>query len=362
MSRRESVATIIEDADVPASRLEEWKAAEDARLDAGHAREVRILDVVHEVAKDAPDDVFLREGIIAPLLAEVSRHARSDERAVAEVKRQRHRERRDPDARFADELEALRAWCEAPYQNRPGDSGRTYERGKLGSTIQSSSRPREPAIDEYLEAVRRALGTIDPQHVDMLVAAYVELAPPRVRTNKEGKLRDPNGETVFVDGRDPRAEPGETDGGHGDRIGVPAKGIGLGFGGEASASAISIARSTADQPGAQTWPEIVAERFGMLGENAAADVAKIVRTAKRTLRDELRQVELDGRPRFVIPPLSRREIDRERAREAPRAMVACCFGAPVINGVRLDCEHGERPEADTLAWPRCETCGKPRAS
>lgn len=412
--RRDAVATIIEDADVPASRLEEWKAAEDERIDAEHAREVRILDVVHDVAKGAPDDVFLREGIIAPMLAEVSRHARSDERAVAEVKRARHREKRDPDARWGDEIEALRAWCDSGFASRLGDTGRALERGRTGASSSSSSRPQEPMLDDYLDAVRRALKPIEPASVAMLIAAYVELAPPRPRRNKEGKLRD-GGETIYVDGIDPRDagadRPGRADRVDPDddakRIGYAVRGVGLGFGGEASASAVALARATAEQPGAQSWPELVADRLGVTGDGAADRVVDAVRRAKKQLRDALRLVELDGewrgveangeehaltpaegaaleagrirsvprgagdvaiarawcgRPRFVIPPVAARERQRERAREAPGVMVTVCFGAPVVGGVRLSCEHADRPAEDAAALPHCETCGKPRAS
>lgn len=406
MSHRESVATILDDADAPPSRLEEWKAAEDARIDAEHAREVRILDVVHEVAAHAPDDVFLREGIIAPLLAEVSKHARCDERAVAEVKRQRHRERRDPDARWGDEIEAFRAWCEAPYKNRAGDSGRALERARTGASGGGgSATPIEPAIDDYLYAVGRVMRAIAVEDQKLLEAAYVELAPPRVRVTKDGKLRD-GGETIYVDGIDPREPPSardwRDDDENADRIGYPVRGLGLGIGGEASASAVSIARATADQPGAQTWPELVAERFAL----SADDVAERVRRAKRTLRDGLRKIEVDGewrgtdaageehaltpdegiaiesgrrrtvargsgevvivrawttRPRFAIPPLGAREQRRER--ETPGVLVEVCHGPEIARGLRIGCAIGYAPEDDARAMPRCDhpDCGRPRS-
>jgi len=404
---RESVTTILQDADVPASRLEEWKAAEDARLDALAHEDVRILDVVHDVAKKAPDDIFLREGIFAPMLAEVSKHARSDEQAVAAIKRARHRERRDPDARWGDEVEALRAWCEAPFKNRPGDSGRALERARTGATGGGGpATPIEPAIDDYLHAVGRVLHTIRADDLALLKAAFVELAPPRVRRTKDGKLRDGH-ETVYVDGRDPREPPSarrlRDDDEGAERVGYAVPGLGLGLGGEASASAVTIARVTADQPGAKPWPELVADRF----ELAADEVSDRVRRAKKALRDGLRRVELDGewrgveangtehaltsdeglaieagrtrtvargsgvveiarawstRPRFLIPPLAMREQARERAREAPGVVVETCHGAEIAGGVRLGCAVGYAPAEDVAACPRCEHCGKARVA
>lgn len=399
------VATIIEDADVPASRLEEWKATEDARLDAAHAREVRILDVVHDVAKGAPDDQFMRE-VWATILAEVSRPARSDEQAVAAVRRARHREQRDPDARWGSEIEALKAWCSSIYVGRLGDSGRAIERARTGATGGGgSSQPIEPSIDDWLEAVRVVLKRIAPADLKPLIMAEVELRPPRPRRNRDGKLRD-TGETIYIDGRDPR-EPcaGRED--KADPIGIPRSGLGLGFGGESSASARAIARASAEQPGAQSWSQLVADQLGMTDEGAPAEIEERVRRAKRVLRDGLRGVELGGewcgvdrtgteysltpaegeaiesgrartvsrgvgtvevvrvwvtRSKSAIPRLPARELQRERTREAPGRMLDACLGAVVVGGVRLECEAAERPEEDLAACPICEACGRPRAS
>ena len=403
--RRDAVATIIEDADVPASRLEEWKAAEDERIDAEHAREVRILDVVHDVAKGAPQDEFMRE-VWATILAEVSRPARSDEQAVAAIKRTRHREQGDPDARWGSEIEALRAWCGSVYASRAGDTGRALERARTGmSGGIGSSTPIEPSIDDWLEAVRIVLKQIPPKLLAMLVMAEVELRAPRQKRNREGKVRD-GGETVYIDGRDPR----EPYGGRADEldvVGIARSGLGLGFGGEASASARQIAKSGADDPGAQSWAQLVADQLGIVHENAIAEVEDGVKRARRILRDGLREVELGGewrgmdrhggeclltptegmaiesgragtvkrgageiaisrvwqtKTKAAIPRPPAKDLRRERAREAPGRMAEACFGAPVISGVRLPCEVADRPEEDVAAAPICESCGRPRMS
>jgi len=278
------------------------------------------------------------------------------------------------------------------------------ERARTGASGGGgSATPIEPSIDDYLYAVGRVARAILSADLQLLEAAYVELAPPRVRRTKDGKLRDGH-ETVYVDGIDPRDPPSargwrDEDDENADRIGFPVPGLGLGLGGEASASAVSIARATADQPGAQTWAELVAERLGLTVD----DVTERVRRAKRVLRDGLRKVEVDGewrgveadgtehaltpdegraidagrvravargagtveivrawttRPRWVIPPLPARE---SREREAPGSLVETCHGPEIAGGVKIGCAVGYAPEPETLASPRCADCGRPRS-
>ena len=124
----------------------------------------------------------------------------------------------------------------------------------------------------------------------------------------------------------------------------------------ASGQAMAASMREAGDTGA-TWQRLVADTFGLdaADDEVIARVDAAVKGARRALRSALRLVELDTKPRWLIPPATRREIDLD----APPEVVVTCLGSPIVDGVRVACEVGEALAVDVAACPRCERCGRP---
>ena len=310
MTRRERIELI----DVEPSRL---AAAMDEAIDRIETRKAEMREapaLIHQAAEECADE-FMRDGVMRPLAA----YALGAAPLPA---------KRDPRVRWANELVALRAWFYAEDKGQLGDTGRALARIELGATIQGSPKVSEPIPDHGIEVVARVIAALPPYDRAVLVAAYVELSPPRA-TTKRGETRDDDG---------------------------------FGFGGAPSASAMSIA-ATARETGAQTtWVQLVAERFGIsLDEAEMHKMREAAKRARRILRSALAAVELDGRVRWLIPAKAlptRKQMDRDSADHG--SMIDGCAGAPVVDGVRLACEVMPRPAEDCAASPRCERCGRPK--
>lgn len=311
MSRRATLE-IVDGHDVPASPLAEWIAAEDERLDSRDDERREATALFEQVGATVEDaDAFLVEGVLKPLAAFGKGLLKP-------------RPKRDPDVRWPNEIAALRAYVnQADARARRSPTARLAVHCETGGTFTAAQRPAEPRMDDGLRHVGRALAQLDDQTFDWLVRAYDELHPPRIRT-EGGESRNTRGN---------------------------------GFGGVAVGSAQAIAASMREAGDtAATWQRLVADECGLQTDEATLEhMTEAVRVAKRALRTALRAVELDTRPRWLIPPATRREIERDVAPE----VVATCLGAPVVDGLRGECGEGEALATDVAASPRCERCGKP---
>ena len=310
MSRRATLE-IVEAHDVPASPLAEWMADEDARLDARADEQSEARALFEQVGAAAEDvDAFLVEGVLKPLAA--------FGKGLLKPK-----PKRDPDVRWPNEVAALRAWWQVRDTSRRSPTARLAVHCETGGTFTAASRPAEPRMDDGVIHVARALAKVSAEALAWTVSACLELRPPRART-EGGELRNSRGN---------------------------------GFGGESVGSAQAIAataRETGDNT--ETWQRLVAEAHGIEQDEATLErIDAAVKGAKRALRAALRAVELDTRPRWLIPPATRREIERDAAPE----VVTTCLGAPVVDGLRGECGEGEALAADVAASPRCERCGNP---
>lgn len=311
MSRRDRVQLIVEEHAEPESRLDAWKAAEDERLDARDDERREATTLFERVAQTVEgEDDFIVDGLLKPL-------------AVFGKGLLKPRTKRDPDVRWPNEVAALRAYLASADRGQRSPTARLAVHCQTGGTFSAAQRPAEPRLDDGIRHVGRAVAALDPAAIDWLVRAYIELRPPRMRT-EGGKARN---------------------------------GAGNGYGGEAVSSAMAIAAAAREAGDSSAdWHELVAEACGLATDEATLEqIDAAVKGAKRRLRAALRAVELDARPRLLIPRPTRREVEGTRAPE----VVATCIGSAIVDGVRGACEAGEALAADVAACPRCERCGRP---
>ena len=211
---------------------------------------------------------------------------------------------RDPAFRWQGEIEALRS-VTIGVQQRTGQLVGLQRRlnGELAPRGIVPSIPM--GVDPQARAVADVVATLDPQAAVWLFEAYVELRPPRPKVAKDGRK---------------------------------------GEGGTASSSAMTAA----DGEG-MTWMELVADKHSMpVDAETLASIKAAVSQAKRALRVGLQRAGL-------IPPPSRREVERDQAPE----IVVTCLGAVIVDGLRGECGEGQALAADVAASPRCERCGRP---
>jgi len=305
MSRRATLE-IVEAHETPESPLQGWIAAEDERLDArdDERREAtRLFEDVSASVEEADD--FVVEGLLKPLAAFGKGLLKP-------------RPKRDPDVRWRNEIDALRAWRNLADTARRSPTARLAVHCETGGSFQAAQRPAEPRIDDGLLHVGRAVATLEPQTLEWTISACIELRAPSTKSVNGVQL--PGG-VVFASGQ-----------------------------------AMAASMREAGDTGA-TWQRLVADTFGLdaADDEVIARVDAAVKGARRALRSALRLVELDTKPRWLIPPATRREIDLD----APPEVVVTCLGSPIVDGVRGACEVGEALAVDVAACPRCERCGRP---
>jgi len=306
------------------------------------------------------------------------------------------------EARFKDEIAALRAWYfDAPASMWIRSSmGRMLDRAEIATRPKGSSRstlcycgrtrsehtreaefdgqcttfrpmtmhvastaaptgakPREPDVDVTLNAVGRALARITETVAFQREEIVDDERFGRVRTGKLSEVIVPAG-VLLVEAY-----------------------ISLGAKIDRSASEIAHAVRVAGDKvptwirclrrGARfRWPAILADVHGSaMPEDDAQRVESAVRRARRALRKDLSAVELDSGARYLIAPMTTEELRDEAWRDTPaaeRVTVVCCRGARVVDGILQPCETFEsRGPADahpSAAWRRCESCGRPQDS
>lgn len=443
----------VEDLDIKRPGLEEWIVEEDARLDEQRAAQERLIDRGRwektiaglADAADIGSDPFMRDGIVGPLVDVMTDHAAGDFDAKA-ARRTRGRRARDPNVRFADEIEALRAWYTAQAESRSGDFDRIAQRIGLGATIQTSTRNHEPVPDPALAAIGRALDSLETADSELLEWVHVEFQPPTQRTGYD-LMREDHERRVARWASMPEAERGpepryevfmvpvhllrdlspptsrhgsgrESDTQARERFEAFARWVRDGRKlreGEVTEelpgtlpveiarpalSAMAMAQRKSLPPRSRLhadglrWEHLVAERLGLnvsgaLGpldprkvegdeallsdderderrmtwlEASAREVRARYQAARRRFREALLAVELDTRPKFLIPAPTTRELDAD-ARGDAHVTVVCCGGIRVVDGLRLPCEsvdvEGPSRRHPSSAWVRCSVCGAP---
>lgn len=198
---------------------------------------------------------------------------------------------RDLSSRWADEIEAVRAWWNEQASSRPSPLGRMLLNAKLATHVQSSVRSDGPPEDPYLAEVEEALATVKRADVDLFLAMYIELCPPTTRTRK----RHEGDRDVELDAL-------------GDVIVAPV------VFGSAQSVAFNARSGTGGLPGwsslsseTVTAAQLVAERAGMMGgdeeerDAACREVMARVREARSKIRMHLMRAEIrDRHPRWCI--------------------------------------------------------------
>ena len=313
--------------------LATWIAAADERLDRERAscEALCVCDwpIVESVAlpKRLPctfiagwPEVFGE--IVSAFRSFAMRHSMSE--AFPQLVREHARR----EARFHDEIDALRAFHAAKYANRSGTMARMMMRAELGGAGSSSGSPVEPSMDPAIEAVRRVLASLGEVAHRVLYLTFVELDAPHL--GKAGV----SAQTIA--GRVRRDE------------GMLPRGSTLRA--ECGTSAATL----------------VAERLGWIGndasvEAATAKVTRLTTEARRALRWGLQRVCIDS---GVLLPLG----DAERVLDDARAFgdvlaVECCAGG-VVGGVwecRVIVVEGASHAHPSMPWRRCEHCARPSA-
>lgn len=416
--------------DVSKPGLAEWVEREDARVDADREAQARLVDRGRwerliagcSDAAEVGADPFMRDGIIGPLIDSLTDHAAGDYDATA-ARRTRVAKVRDPNVKWGDEIEALRALASSRVQVRSGDIDRLTHRLSLRASVQSSTRNREPVVDPWLAATERAIGKLAPRDLELLEWVHVEFEPPAQRTTDD--LIAGSAASVFVPVRildellgsnDERARAKETDAQIRKRLdvfnawwrdgrkarageamaalprGVPIEPPRKSMSAQEMAKAGLLPRESKLQADGLKWEHLVAERLGLnvsgaLGpldprkaeapapaegelderrmtwlEQSAREVRVRHQVVRRKLLELLRAVEIDVRPKFLVPAPTMREMDRDAAGDET-VTVECCAGPHVVEGLRLPCEHvlveGPARRHPSRSWPRCGVCGCP---
>jgi len=286
-------------------------------------------------------------------------------RAVREARRSeealvpRKRVERDESARWASEVEVVRACVKngpprASATRMGGDLGRALDRQALGTSgIASSSRAYEPELgsDHYRHAWRVWTTALIAQEREILARMYASLVAPNdggadryartIRAHlQHGKLADAEAALPACAVMLP-LDDGRVAGGSLAHLLV----------------AIALGWAIPDAPSLVRWPD-------------AQVVRREVTTARLKFQAGLRRVELDasgeslarlgdkmpsGTKPLLIPRASLQELERN----APRQLMPVCLGlGAMVNGSRQPCEVGEpvevRPGATT-----CPVCGRP---
>lgn len=414
--------------DVSKPGLAEWVEREDARVDADREAQARLVDRGRwerliagcSDAAEVGADPFMRDGIIGPLIDSLTDHAAGDYDATA-ARRTRVAKVRDPNVKWGDEIEALRALASSRVQVRSGDIDRLTQRLSLRASVQSSTRNREPVVDPWLAATERALGKLAPADLELLEWVHVEFEPPAQRVTDDlsagmeavevpirilAELLGSNDERAraketdaqirkrldvfgawWRDGR--KIRPGEATG----RLprGVPIEPARKSLSAMDMAKAGLLTRESKLQADGLRWEHLVAERLGLnvsgaLGpldprkedakdpadgepierrmtwlEQSAREVRARHQAARRSLRERLLAVKLDTKPSYLIAAPTARELDREST--GGDAEVECCAGVHVENGLRAPCEvvmvGGNARRHPSKSWPRCGVCELP---
>lgn len=155
MSHRERIEELVE---TEQPGLAEWVAGEDARLDADREAQLRLVDrgrwekiiAAQTDAAIVGEDPFMRDGVIGPLVDVLSDHAAGDTDPKA-ARRTRARKVRDPNTKWGDEIEALRALAASEVQVRSGDLDRT-------PVHPERDEARLPSQPERRQVVAQAVG------------------------------------------------------------------------------------------------------------------------------------------------------------------------------------------------------------
>ncbi len=350
----------------------------DEQLDIDRATQVRLIDRTHEIAQNCPNDPFIRDGIVAPLLAWATEAAR------IELQPQLARGRRpklDRNVRWADEVEALQVFYAGQYVVRSGLTARIAERAQLGSVYSRMATVSMPEIDPYHDAVRRGLLEVGSVNggVELLFRTYVELQAPR---NRFGAKKNA-GNIVGVDGG---ASATTIVNAIRRQEGILPHWSGLVMGPGLTASLL-VAESLRVQPSNlnPSWGSQWALPVGLTDHQQqewARRVSKATSRARATLREYLRGVEVNNNeesllarsgdtpemrvartksrgPRYIIPPRGLREI----VQGEPQETIICCAGIGFFQGLRLDCRtvevEGPVNGHPSHAWPSCTTCSLP---
>ena len=321
---------------------------------------------------------------------------------VQTEKRRGAKRRLDPNVRYYDEIAAFFAWQEACAERRDGQIERFRKKIELGGDVVASTTNRERVADPYIDAIGDAIGDVRKSlgipDWNLFEATYYQLkgehesAIAMANAVKGGVGGLPSGSSL-------RAGPHVT----------PAMLV---------AEAASLLRSEDDirrealVDYATREVEIDTDSLDALVERehdrVVRDVASRVSKVRRALRVALQGIEIDdpnapsrddrtlaaeadvrpddGRnalrrrarelialyeeskaprpPRYVISAPSRRELDA-RAREGAAVVIACCAGAPIVDGVRAACGSVDvaGPDGDghpSASWPTCSSCGRRR--
>ena len=290
--------------------------------------------------------------------ASALRAVREARRASEEVGGPRKRIERDESARWASEIEVVRACVKngpprASSTRMGGDLGRALDRQALGTSgIASTSRAYEPDLgsDHYRHAWRVWTTALISQEREILTRTFASLVAPNdggadryartIRAHlQHGKLADAEASlpacAVMLPLEDIRV--------HGVALASILVAIALGW---AVDGETEITR----------WPD-------------SQVVRREVAVARAKFRDALRRVELDasgesltrlgdrlpsGTRPLLIPAPSMRELA-----EPPRAVAACLGLGAMVDGLRQDCEVDVVVMRVGSATP-CPVCNRPR--
>lgn len=402
--------------------LAEWIDGEDDRLTEDLASQARLRDEKRwekVIAKgsdsaDVGEDAFMRDGIIGPLVDVLTDHAFGDQDAKA-GRRTRGKRVRDPNVKWDDEIEALRAYANAQVKVRSGDIERIRQRLSLGASVQPTTQNREMVVDPWISATGRVFMALSKIDRDLLSAVHVEFAAPSQRraaslgslevpvrfvddlqrydereTESQAKKRFDAFGAWMRDGRKVRA---------GEHVAPlrPDTPIEMA---KRSTSAMEMAKTKSLPSGSQLqtdglrWEHLLAEAFGMsvsgaLGpldprkvegdetglspeehderrmthlEDSTRKVRAMYQAARKRFREGLLGVTVDVSPKWLIAAPTTRELDRDAADDEPET-VECCAGVHVIEGLRAPCEavdvEGSGRRHPSKAWRRCDVCERP---
>jgi len=377
MGRRR--ASVVEQAQdiAPSHSLAAWKERADAELDAKARADTEAMASVHRIARDVADmDPFMVEGIAVPMLSMVveadavrsSDGAKIDGEAVPALVRLRNRyakrASRDPDAKWRDEIEALRSWRPGADRLVPRVPHVVGERSTKGE-----GQHRLPSPDPHFVALGKALRELSPREISVLTRCYVD-------------------------------HTGELSGNKMVSAQSLARGIRDTVAGNATVSASLPPGSLLEMSEAIRWPEIVAEADGRLSTDLreqlkrsaltvdemdrierdvlveatrvaalarafvahtkfmAAEVSRETNIARRKLRKSMLRVRLDVTPPYLLSHGEDSQDEVEAVVAPPTGRV--CYGAEVLDGLRGACNVQDAivPSASAI----CRYCKRPTAN